>query len=177
MKTVLAFSIFAFALTSQAASVPNGVARLQLQRLLFGNETTKTESVSLPGKQSNGLNCSIGLRKTRYGVYVGVETVSGDEDISVGLTNSHFTTQNLDFVLDEANGVVTFSRMGVVNIDERGEDYGNETASIAFERTEAGTKVKSIEVTYEALSYEEDADHNPVYTSNGDVHVMDCKAF
>jgi hypothetical protein len=176
MKLTFALIIFAFALTSQAESVENSVAKLQLQRLLFGNETTKTERASLPGQQANGESCTIELRKTRFGVYLAITTPDRTRTLETGVTNSHFTTQNLDFTIDESTSTVKFSRMSVTGINERGEDYGNETATLVLDRTGDVAKVKSLDVSYEVVKLNYDAKYNPIYSSSGNVESSHCTA-
>ena len=174
MKTLFALSVLGLGLSSQAASIPNGVARVQLQKLLFGNESTQTEHLSIPGQQSMGESCTIELRKTRYGVYVAVATPNAPGGMESGITNSHYTTQNLDFTMDESS--VKFSRMGITGINERGEDYGNETATLEFEKVGDLTKVKSLSVSYEAVKVDQDAKYNPIYTPSGQIFSKDCTA-
>ncbi|MES2963569.1 MAG: hypothetical protein V4760_06735 [Bdellovibrionota bacterium] len=170
-------SFISIAATAAPAKVPNGLARLETQRLLFGNETTKTEISEIAGTQPSGSDCTIVLRKTRYGVYIAVSTLSGDDDVAVGLTNSYFTTQNLAWQNDAAAGVLKFTRLGVTNINERGEDYGNESAVVGYEKSGTVAKIKSVEVSIEPLDVDYDGPNgDPAYTSRGETHSMTCSA-
>jgi hypothetical protein len=176
MKLILVLLLLAFAITGQAAPVANSAARLELQKLLFGNETSKTETVRIDGRQSDGQACAIELRKTRYGVYVSVTSLAGEGDITVGLTNSDYTTQDLDFAMNGRE--ISFSRLGIVNIDERGEDHGHETARLVLENTDAvPAKVQSLVLSYQELAaHYNSADGSITHTPQGDFHTIDCTA-
>ncbi len=174
MKLILVLLLLAFAITGQAAPVANQAARLELQNLLFGNDSLKTEKRRIEGRQSDGSDCAIELRKTRYGVYVAVTTVSGEGDIAVGLTNSEYTTQNLEF--ERTESAVMFSRLGVVNIDERGEDHGHETARVEFEKTSLPVKVQSLVLSYQPLAAHYNQDGSISHTPQGDFQTISCTA-
>ncbi len=174
MKALIATAVLSLlAPLAHAEAVPNAKAVAEVQQLLFGDTTTKTESLELQGKAADSQPCSVSVTKTRYGVYVGVKV--GDKGAVVGLTNSHYTTSDLEYSNDRYLGELSASRTGISNINERGEDYSHEELNLSYQEQDNGRgTLQVVELTYQPLKVDDDKNQKLVYSNDGEATNLIC---
>ena len=174
-------------------AMTNTKAVTEAATLFFGNTTGKIERLEFRGHLTTGEPCTVTVRKTRWGIYFGILSYPALEGASTdgtatdlatgkqskymetGVTYSGFTTQNLEFTNDPANGVLQMSRIGVTHMDERGQDTSSDKLELNYE-TEAGAarvtkitvQVAPLDVTYDIKS------GVPTYSPSGKMFEKTC---
>ncbi len=181
-STIQVIALFVATVTSAASlaapNVSNPSARAQMAKMFLGNTTRKTENKKVQGLTAKGDTCTINAYKSRYGTYIEVITTKDGLDgyLGTGVTNSAFTTQNLQFKRDDASGVLEMSRLGVSNINERGEDYNAETLIVQYQMVSGLAEIQSVTITLQPLDPQFHNDNSVTYLPMGAATTVTCIA-